>query len=301
MSLAIALVAGCSQPAGATRTESSIALSQVSTSLFAGESFQLTATVSPSNSTVLWASSDPSVAAVSSSGLVSGLKTGTVQISASTVDGATKAECAVAVADFSASLVTGLQASIGPNNAFDISWNSLPGSDFYELEQSWTGQSVWTVAKTNLTSGLTSIPCPSISDVWYFGSIQTYDWLGRVTAYRGGKPSQVSGNVSLSANVSYIYDTTPFSGNECQFVQLSGNQYQINFQIKNQGNVTIHDVKVILDAFSSPNLTGSIDQHILNVPGPIDPGTSCYVSSPIYAASFVPLSGYLSNSRYNVN
>ena len=61
---------------------------------------QLTATVSPAdadNKQVRWSSSDTSVATVDDSGCVSGVKPGTVTITATTVDGGKTAECKVKV------------------------------------------------------------------------------------------------------------------------------------------------------------------------------------------------------------
>ncbi len=63
---------------------------------------QLTANVSPlnaSNKNVVWHSSDDGIATVNTSGLVSGIKIGTVEISVTTSDGSFKSKCTVTVTD----------------------------------------------------------------------------------------------------------------------------------------------------------------------------------------------------------
>jgi uncharacterized protein YjdB len=70
------------------------------TSLLVGGSEQLTATVSPSNATnpgVTWKSSDPTVATVSATGLVTAVKAGTATVTVTTADGGKTASCAVTV------------------------------------------------------------------------------------------------------------------------------------------------------------------------------------------------------------
>ena len=68
----------------------SISLNKTSLSLNAGDSFQLTATVSPStaeNQEVSWSSSDDSIAAVDENGVVTALKKGSAKITAMSKDG----------------------------------------------------------------------------------------------------------------------------------------------------------------------------------------------------------------------
>jgi hypothetical protein len=65
-----------------------------------GETITLTATISPANATnkaVVWTTSDPSVATVTSDGVVTGFGLGTAVITVTTVDGDKKATCTVTV------------------------------------------------------------------------------------------------------------------------------------------------------------------------------------------------------------
>lgn len=77
-----------------------IALDKSEHTIAAGESFTLTATVSPADATdktVTWASSDESVATVDANGKVTAVKEGTVTITATSGGGAHSASCAVTV------------------------------------------------------------------------------------------------------------------------------------------------------------------------------------------------------------
>lgn len=79
-----------------------ISLEPSSTALLIGEQKTLTATVTPENATdktVSWSSSDESVVMVNSKGVIVGLKTGSVEITASAGD--IKAKCQVTVQDLS--------------------------------------------------------------------------------------------------------------------------------------------------------------------------------------------------------
>ena len=77
-----------------------VSLSETAKSLAVGESFDLTATVSPEDATnknVTWTSSETSVATVAENGTVKALKVGTTTITVTTADGAKTATCEVTV------------------------------------------------------------------------------------------------------------------------------------------------------------------------------------------------------------
>lgn len=76
---------------------SEITLNKTSDSLTIGQTDNLVATTTPSNTVVNWSSSDSSIATVDSNGKVTGIKAGTVTITATTVDGLT-ATCIINVA-----------------------------------------------------------------------------------------------------------------------------------------------------------------------------------------------------------
>lgn len=78
----------------------SVTLDQTSVTLLAGETQQLTATISPTDATnknIAWSSSDSAVASVDQTGLVTAHQTGTTQITVTTEDGGYTATCEVTV------------------------------------------------------------------------------------------------------------------------------------------------------------------------------------------------------------
>ena len=129
----------------------SISLNKNSTSIAAGESEKLTATISPSNATnknIAWSSSNPSVAQVGQDGTIYAIASGTCIITASATDGSNKsATCAVTVTGSAQVAVTGvslnqnsisvpingtvqLAATVSPSNATNkaVSWRSTAPS-----------------------------------------------------------------------------------------------------------------------------------------------------------------------------
>ena len=87
---------------------SSISLNKVSATLYLNQTLQLAATVSPSNATdksVVWSSSNNSIATVSSTGLVTAIATGNATITATTADGSDlSATCVITVKAYVTSL-----------------------------------------------------------------------------------------------------------------------------------------------------------------------------------------------------
>ncbi len=124
-------------------SKESITLSTNSVSVNVGETVQLVETVTPSSnlSKVTWKSSDESIASVSSSGVVTGIKEGSAKITASLPSGLT-AECTVNVSkkvinvfqinlnSTSVTLIVGrtsqLSATVAPKNATNknLTWTS---------------------------------------------------------------------------------------------------------------------------------------------------------------------------------
>lgn len=90
------------------RLATSISLNKTSATLYLDQTVQLTATVSPSNATdrsVVWSSSDNSIATVSSTGLVTAIATGNATITATTADGSNlSASCVITVKAYVTSL-----------------------------------------------------------------------------------------------------------------------------------------------------------------------------------------------------
>jgi uncharacterized protein YjdB len=127
---------------------SGVTLNKSALSLFVGDSETLTAAITPADAlikTVIWTSSNPLVAVVSTSGLVTAFVPGTTTITARTLDGGKTASCVVTVSNSgsivvpvagvtlnktSTRLAVGgtetLTAKITPSNATNqnVTWNS---------------------------------------------------------------------------------------------------------------------------------------------------------------------------------
>ena len=104
---------------GGNISATGVSLNKTSTSIAKGSSETLTATVSPSEATnknVTWSSSVPSVATVSSSGVVTAVSAGTTVITVTTEDGGFTATCTVTVTNVS----TGSTSYVKQTNVSDI-------------------------------------------------------------------------------------------------------------------------------------------------------------------------------------
>ena len=86
-----------------------ITLNKNNTSILSGSNEQLTVTIAPmdaTNTNVTWESSDPSIASVTSGGLVTGISIGNAIITVKTVDGNKTATCNVTVTDTTVSVIS---------------------------------------------------------------------------------------------------------------------------------------------------------------------------------------------------
>ncbi|WEK53580.1 MAG: glycosyl hydrolase 53 family protein [Candidatus Cohnella colombiensis] len=120
---------------GATIAVTGVSLNSQTLNLTAGTTGQLIATVTPAEATtktVSWSSSNAGVAAVDSTGKVSGLAAGTAVITATTTDGGKTAEATVTVtaAEFAVPGVSALQN--GARNDFIM---GVDVSELYEMEK----------------------------------------------------------------------------------------------------------------------------------------------------------------------
>ncbi len=91
---------GCKDDEEIVKKVTNVTLNKTTLTLMAGESQTLIATVQPqeaTNKTVIWSSSDKSIATVDNNGLVTAIKEGKATITVTTKDGNKTANCSVIV------------------------------------------------------------------------------------------------------------------------------------------------------------------------------------------------------------
>lgn len=118
------------RPAGSVKV-TGIKLNQTSLSLNKGASYQLKATILPANASdqsVIWKSSDPSIASVNSSGKVTAKKTGQTKITVTSRSGSQQASCTVKVIE-----KLGLKVSKATTTALTLKWNKITGAKGYKI------------------------------------------------------------------------------------------------------------------------------------------------------------------------
>ncbi|MDR2699145.1 MAG: Ig-like domain-containing protein [Candidatus Methanoplasma sp.] len=175
----IAIITATTHDAGKTATcivrvagpVTGVALDKTDVALAKGSTSQITAIVSPEtaiNKTVVWSSSDPSVATVSSNGRVTAVNIGTAVITARTADGGKTALCDVAVPGpvigldldkTSISLAiegtSQITATVIPGNAInrDVTWTSsnieVAAVDSHGMVTAMSGGNATITATTN--------------------------------------------------------------------------------------------------------------------------------------------------------
>jgi len=157
-----------------------VTLNKTSTSILVNGTEPLTATIVPANATnrnVTWSSSDPAMATVSASGLVTGVAVGTATITVTTADGGFTADCAVTVSPAvvpvtgvtlnktsTSILISGteqLTATISPANATNqnVTWSSNdPNAATVSASGLVTGVAVGTatITATTVDGGFTA-------------------------------------------------------------------------------------------------------------------------------------------------
>ena len=131
-----------------------ISLDKTSVSITKGSSAQLTAAIQPSdteNKEVSWKSSNTSVATVSASGLVKGVKNGTATITVTTADGGYKAECKVTVTVPAAKVTVGVsKKTLNVGKSLNATCKVLPADTTDEVKWSSSNSKI---AAVNQTTG----------------------------------------------------------------------------------------------------------------------------------------------------
>lgn len=142
---------------------SSVSVSPTTASLYAGNTQQLTATVSPTNATnknVTWSSSNTAIATVNSSGLVTAVAAGTASITATTQDGNKTASATITVNPNTNFTVYFSKPSNWGTGIKIYYWNTLPagviatvnwpGVNMTDNGNGWYSYTFTNVTSTNL-------------------------------------------------------------------------------------------------------------------------------------------------------
>lgn len=128
---------------------SGVTLSQSIITLNAGTNYTLTATITPSNATnpsVTWSSTNPSVATISSAGVITAQSPGSTVIKVTTVSGSFKASCAITV------IIPVSNVSLLPN-AVSIGIGTIKQLLAVVLPSNATNKSlIWSSSNTNVAT-----------------------------------------------------------------------------------------------------------------------------------------------------
>ncbi|MBT1685934.1 alpha-amylase family glycosyl hydrolase [Dawidia soli] len=160
----------------------SVAVSPTSASIKVGLTQQLTATVSPANATnqsVTWASSNTAVATVNSSGLVTGVSTGSATITATTVSGGKTATAAITVTPASSFTVYFYKPASWGTTLRIYYWNTLPAGSIPTV--TWPG-----VSMANAGGGWYSYTFTNVTStnlIFNDGTNQTADLIRSTTGW----------------------------------------------------------------------------------------------------------------------
>jgi len=145
-----------------TQAVTGINLNTTATILSVNGTEQLSATITPANAdnqNVIWSSSNPAVATVNNSGLVTGVSVGSATITATTEDGGKTATCAVTVQEGTIS-VTGISldksASVLSVNGAEQLTATVAPANATNKSVSWSSSNtaVATVSNTGLVTGV---------------------------------------------------------------------------------------------------------------------------------------------------
>ncbi len=204
-----------------------VRLSQTAQRLVIGEKVSLTATVDPANATdktVTWESSDPTVAAVSSTGVVEALSAGTAYITATSCNGLYDV-CQVTVTQVSSAAfaVEDSRGSLGETFETQVRLVKNPGISAFTLQVEYnsTVMTPLAVSAGELTAGgtLTSSADTAQQDgqlrvTYYSAQDMTGDGLLFTITWQAGGPA---GNYT----VSLVYDEADICNADKQEVRVS--------------------------------------------------------------------------------
>lgn len=207
VSTAITMVESGSSQCHQTVHVTGVTLNKNSMTLNSGSSETLVATVSPSNAddkSVTWSSNNTSVATVNSSGLVSGVTSGSATITVTTTDGGYTAQCSVSVSVPTPPIPTGTKFAVTLTNSSAITAacdstsaiTSAETSDFRrDILTATIGDCVTEIGAEAFSYGLGYLPITSLTlsnsvttlggNAFHFSSLYDVDLKNVTTLWNG--------------------------------------------------------------------------------------------------------------------
>jgi uncharacterized protein YjdB len=191
---------------------SSAAVSPTSASLYAGNTQQLTVTISPANATnknVTWSSSNSAIATVNSSGLVTAVSAGTATITATTQDGNKTASAAI---------------TVNPNTSFTVY--------FYKPSNWGTGIKIyyWNALPTGVLANATwpGVNMTDSGNGWYSYTFTNVNSTNLIFNDGTNQTADLSRNKTGWYMNSTWYDSNPGTGVAVTSVSLSPSSASLN-------------------------------------------------------------------------
>ena len=197
---------------------SGVSLNKTTTSIEAGQSEQLTATVSPAgadNPSVTWASDNTSVATVDQNGNVSALAPGTATITVTTTDGNKTATCTVTVTAppapidvQSISMKSATTIGIGASETLTVTYNPADANTNKALTWSSNNTSVATVDANGTVTGVAA-GTATITATTANGKTATCSVTVQAVAVTGVSLNKTSASLQIGESETLTATVTP--------------------------------------------------------------------------------------------
>ena len=215
-----------------------VTLNKTATSIVAGQTEQLTATVAPGNATnknVTWESNKTSVATVDQSGKITAVAAGTATITVKTVDGNKTATCAVTVTPASSDpiAVTGVtlnksNTSLNVGGTETLIATVAPGNA--------TNKSVtWESNKTSVATVDQSGKITAIAEGTATITVKTVDGNKTATCavtVTAAPPTPPTPSTDLTTHVPEIYEAKGIAGYGGELTVINGREYEVYYMTR---------------------------------------------------------------------
>ncbi|HVJ49400.1 Ig-like domain-containing protein [Desulfitobacterium sp.] len=152
----------------ASNAVTGVSLNKASDSIAVGASDTLVATITPTNATnqnVTWTSSNTGIATVDSTGKITGIAAGMVNVTVKTVDGNYTATCEVTIGV--PEMVIGLNVSSTSSTQTNLNWIPMSGATSYNIYRSNSIAGSYTLIGTSTTANYSDIGLSANTRYYY--------------------------------------------------------------------------------------------------------------------------------------